>query len=303
MLAYKYNNQITDNLTYNDSELEDYYNQHKTDYMKYDYRSYTFSYASDADKPLTQAAAKTYADGLYACNSDYKFTAWLNKYMAASGNYADAAALQKEIDGTLSEKATYTADDKLSEWAFTEGRKVGETYLLDDTEKSCYTVYIMVTAPDRDHSSTVDVRHILFTSQTYGSDAKALSSAEDLYNQWKSGDKTEDSFASLATSYSEDTGSATEGGLYKRVYEGQMVDTFNDWCFDSSRKPGDTGIVTTSYGYDIMYSVGVDGEKWKSDVTDALQKDGYNEIYSGYESTYAVTMNDENINMISIIQK
>ena len=35
-----------------------------------------------------------------------------------------------------------------------------------------------------------------------------------------------------------------------------MVESFDAWCFDSSRKPGDTGIVKTNYGYHVMYFVG-----------------------------------------------
>ena len=32
-----------------------------------------------------------------------------------------------------------------------------------------------------------------------------------------------------------------------------MVESFNDWCFDESRKPGDTGIVTSENGCHIMF--------------------------------------------------
>ena len=35
-----------------------------------------------------------------------------------------------------------------------------------------------------------------------------------------------------------------------------MVPTFNAWCFDSSRKAGDVGIVKTEYGYHVMYFEG-----------------------------------------------
>ena len=35
-----------------------------------------------------------------------------------------------------------------------------------------------------------------------------------------------------------------------------MVTNFNDWCFDEVRKPGDTGIVESTYGYHVMYYVG-----------------------------------------------
>ena len=40
-----------------------------------------------------------------------------------------------------------------------------------------------------------------------------------------------------------------------------MVVNFNDWCFDSARKTGDTDIVESEYGYHVMYFVG------DSDVT------------------------------------
>ena len=66
-----------------------------------------------------------------------------------------------------------------------------------------------------------------------------------------------------------------------------MVASFNDWCFDSNRKSGDTGIVETTYGFHVMYFVGntdltyrdyqienelrsADVEKWHSGLMDAV---------------------------------
>ena len=46
------------------------------------------------------------------------------------------------------------------------------------------------------------------------------------------------------------------GGLYTRVTKGWAVEAFNDWCFDASRKDGDTGVVDTTYGSHVMYFVG-----------------------------------------------
>lgn len=111
----------------------------------------------------------------------------------------------------------------------------------------------------------VDVRHILIMPQggTAGEDGTITYSeeewktcqeqAEDIFAQWNSGDKTEDSFAQLANEKSSDGGSNTNGGLYENVTVGQMTQEFNDWCFDESRKPGDTGLVKTQFGYHIMY--------------------------------------------------
>ena len=113
----------------------------------------------------------------------------------------------------------------------------------------------------------VDVRHILLMVEggTTGEDGTTTYSDEEweacrekaqaVLDEWLAGKKTEDSFADLATEKTEDPGSKSTGGLYQRVYPGQMVEAFNDWCFDESRKPGDYGLVKTEYGYHVMYFV------------------------------------------------
>ena len=55
-----------------------------------------------------------------------------------------------------------------------------------------------------------------------------------------------------------------------------MVTEFNDWCFDSARKPGDTGIVDTQYGAHVMYFVG-SGIAWKTQASTVLQNEDYTE--------------------------
>ncbi len=114
--------------------------------------------------------------------------------------------------------------------------------------------------------SLTNIRHILVafqggTPSGYGTTIYSTAEkeatkkqAEALLKQWMDGAANEDSFAALANEHSAD-GDGTTGGLYENVYPGQMVKNFNDWCFDESRRPGDTGIVETEYGYHIMYYV------------------------------------------------
>jgi len=116
-------------------------------------------------------------------------------------------------------------------------------------------------------SMFVDVRHILIRveggttddeGKTTYSDAEwetCREKAQAVLDEWLDGDRTEDSFAALAMEKSEDPGSQNVGGLYQKVYEGQMVPAFNDWCFDDSRKNGDYALVQTDYGYHVMYFV------------------------------------------------
>ena len=121
---------------------------------------------------------------------------------------------------------------------------------------------------DKETGKYVDVRHILVIPEggttdeesgetTYSDDEweACRVKAQELLDQWLAGDATEDSFAALATEHTEDPGSASTGGLYENVYVGQMVEPFENWCFDEARKTGDYGLVQTSYGYHIMYFV------------------------------------------------
>ena len=116
-------------------------------------------------------------------------------------------------------------------------------------------------------TKNVDIRHILVKVEGGTADATGAvtysdeewetcrAEAQAILDEWLAGEKTEDSFAALATEKTEDPGSQATGGLYQQVYEGQMVQPFNDWCFDEVRAYGDYDLVQTSYGYHVMFFV------------------------------------------------
>ena len=78
--------------------------------------------------------------------------------------------------------------------------------------------------------------------------------AQQIYDAWLAGEKSEMTFIDSAKLNSKD-GNAQEGGIYENVYAGMMVKEFNDWCFDESRQYGDHGLVKTQFGYHIMFFV------------------------------------------------
>lgn len=143
---------------------------------------------------------------------------------------------------------------------------------------------------------TVDVRHVLImpegaTSENIRSETfedvaweSSRVKAEELLAQWEKGDKSEESFAELAKANSQD-GSASNGGLYTGVQEGQMVEAFNDWCFDDIRQPGDYGLVKTEFGYHLMFFVDsqpIWKESAKSDLISARANETLNGILEQY---------------------
>ena len=155
-------------------------------------------------------------------------------------------------------------------WSFDAARKYGDTGLV----KTTYGYHIMFFVEGTETYST-SVRHILIspvaTKDANGKDvitdaawADCKDKAEKLLNEYlKDGKIDEEAFAALAKEKTEDPGSKENGGLYPQVTRGQMVPEFEAWCFDSTRKFGDTGLVKTTYGYHIMFFVGSDTE-WRA---------------------------------------
>lgn len=93
------------------------------------------------------------------------------------------------------------------------------------------------------------VRHILFMTQGKppADEAKIKAQAEQVMNDIKSGKLK---FEDAVKKYSEDPGSKDKGGEYTVQRNGQMVKEFEDAAF--TQKPGDLGLVKTSYGYHIV---------------------------------------------------
>ena len=146
-------------------------------------------------------------------------------------------------------------------------------------------------------SKFVDVRHILakVADTATEEDWKACEEkAQAILDEWLAGDKTEESFAALAAEKTEDPGSQATGGLYERVYEGQMVPEFNDWCFDESRQYGDYGLVKTDYGYHVMFFVNSQPQ-WISYAESDWMNEQSGKLLEGIVAKYPMEVAYENI--------
>ncbi len=289
-----YSSAYQDGLTYTAEEVEAAYNEdtQSYDFVAYDAASVNGALETEEDEDGNEIPAEEGA--AEAAKNAAKIA-------------ADALAAGVRDGGTLSalvvgvDKASHFSEDKASyetcaytsnefaDWLFDGERKANDVTVIENGD-----LYYVVKFERRfrDETKTVDVRHILIEPEEgelesedegYQEEQDALlaaakEKADDIYQQWKDGDATEESFAALAEEHSDDAGSKDDGGLYERVSEGDMVTEFNDWCFDAARQPGDTGIVESDYGYHIMYYVG-DNEfvKWQAQVADKLKSDAYEE--------------------------
>lgn len=106
-----------------------------------------------------------------------------------------------------------------------------------------------------DRPDSVRARHILISyrganngqSQATRAPQEAKALADSLIALVKE-DSTQ--FADLANKFTDDPGSANNGGVYDWFKPGAMVPAFNNFCFYN--KPGDIGMVFTNFGIHII---------------------------------------------------
>lgn len=265
-LANEYAQTVGESYEYSQQELDDYYVTKKDEYDFFSFRQFFFSGAADdeagIDAETAMAEAKEKAEAMASgIGTEEDFAR-----LALENASADTKESYENDEATLNRTQGNSLHVDYSEWLLDAAREKGDITTAE-ASNGYYVLYFI--GRDDNSYATRNVRHILVKAVaeedgSYTDEAKqtALETAEQLLEDWKAGEATEDSFATLANEKSEDSGSNTNGGLYERVYKNQMVAEFDSFLFDESREPGDTGIVygeSGSYaGYHVMYYVGED---------------------------------------------
>jgi len=231
-----------------------------------EYTSYLDSMSSNLDDSAKQSGYKDGEDYLKSFYGPYSTKDSYKEY--ARVTMTATAYLKTQYD-----KLQHTADD-VSKYYDEHASEYKQKGIKKDDTKMINVRHILIK-PVADSGAATDANGQATLTDKNWADAEAK--AKEIYAAWKAGDATEDSFAAMAKKSSEDTGSASNGGLYENVYPGQMETAFNDWCFTAGRKAGDTDIVKTSYGYHVMYFSGTtDTAYWYSqaenDYVTAQQK-------------------------------
>lgn len=259
--AAAYGESVQDSLEVTEEEMREYYESNKRDYDTVNFRFCSFFYADDIENYTDDdvAAYREKAEAVAKAATEEEFKA------AVLENVAEDKKSAYEKDGATLYRSAAFADigyEGLANWLFDEARKPGDTYVYEDEENGGFIPVMFVERVSADYEP-VDVRHILIMPEKdedgNASDeawAAAEKKAKEVLNEFLAGDKTEDTFASLAQEKTEDGGSQSNGGLYSGVTKGQMVVPFEEWCFAENRQPGDTDIVKSEYGYHVMYFSG-----------------------------------------------
>lgn len=272
--AYAYGDSVNEGFDITPEEIDARYNEDKTVYDRVTYKYYLIEKESKEGVSDEQAMADAKA-----------------KAEAALAAEDTEAYVSSELGAAMSE-ARYAGhsgiNSAFADWLFEDSRKEGDKDVFEGTNG--YYVVIFERKEDL-HYNMVSVRHILVKPKDTSSDAswdEAYKKAEEYLNTAKSLGGSAENFGYVAMAYSEDSGSKANGGLYSNIAKGQMVQEFEDWCFDPARKEGDTDIIKTQYGWHIMYFVSTDEEYYTYAVDSDIRGEKYSEYLEGIKADYSL---------------
>ena len=267
-VATSYSRYVNDSYTYTAEELAAWYTEHEDEYDVVSY-AYVTDYTGELDAEAL--AAEVNGAGL----DEEGFTDALLEA------YPDLYVSSAENEGS-------SLPEAWSEWLLDSARAAGDAAAFTDEDEGSATV-VLFLGRDKNDYHPVSFRHILFLAEdldgdgVYSDDEMAVSAAraQEVYDEWLAGEATEDSFAELANTYSEDTGSNTTGGLYEDVTRGQMVEPIDTWIFDESRQAGDTEVLSyngSNYaGTHIVFFVGAGDQTYAETLADdTLRTEAFN---------------------------
>lgn len=327
-ISTAYYNDYLENLTYSDDVIQSKDAEDPTANNFYSYNTYIM-YTSDyltggtkdaegnvtySDEEKAASIADAEKDAAALVNGGYTTVEELDEAIAELPVNADSEASSYAVDDTrISSIPSFMRD-----WITDSSRQPGDITYVErtgtgsDGEQTItgYNVILFRGSSDNNYP-LANVRHILVAFEggtkdsstgtvTYSDAEKnaAKEEAQAILNEWLSGDATEDSFGKLASERSDDPGSKDNGGLYEDVYPGEMDTNFNEWCFDESRKPGDYGLVETTYGWHVMFYSGDSETTYREYIiTEDMRTEDMNNWLASLEEKYPVT--DVNLSRVN----
>jgi len=308
-IATRYKTQMRDQLEYVEEQYRNHEKDKETNYSRFSYATFviqvsnylgegttttdengktTTTYTAEEKQAAIDAALADIA--ILESNEILNGAESLNLALGRLEKYKDKSSA-KFTEKTKVFGSTIN-DSEIMKWLCEEGREVNDVGHIeisttskdeDGNEVKEITGYTVVLFLFRDDGmqKLQNVSHILLkidgmedyeTGEIISDEEDrqvAKNAAEEVLRLWnEKEEKTFEAFCELAKNHSED-GNASEGGVYSDIYPDQMVEKFNDWCFDENRQKGDVEIIETEYGFHVMYYIG------ESDITyrDSLIKE------------------------------
>lgn len=318
-LATNYYDDYMSTLNYDDAKLDEYFGSNKSEFIKSDYLVYELKeeaseglrkdYASKIAKAKTAEEFKeTVIEFYYESLIEQEVEKRIKDGVAEeNAQIADedlesfrtkAQEYETNFEATTSMPSSESSDEFMK-WLFEDGRKAGDTKIVEEVDQDGdrgveYTVYFVTNPNYYDDYKVKEIRHIMFSKDTYETADAAKAKAEEVLNEYKT-NATEDNFAALATKYTEDDATKENGGLYDKVTKSttEWPENLVNWSFDNSRKAGDVEVIEIDGNYHVMYYKGEGEILWKINAKLSLESDDYSAHIDSLEETYKPVIDEK----------
>jgi parvulin-like peptidyl-prolyl isomerase len=254
VLSDMWKDSVISSFSFTEQEVQAQYLLSPNDYDMVTFHILMMAGDVEGEDPTEEEYEAAYEEALQRAEAMMTRATAANFYSLALeyGDQADREWLLEEPDATLTRYvriAELMDFEELGEWLADPNRRAGDKTVVSENLRHSVLLFVSRTGFPQ---TGVDVRHVLIQPTD---DEEAKAEAEALLAQWRADGATQEAFGLLAEEHSR-CGSAVDGGLFEEVLRGDMVPEFNDWIFAPNRRPGDSGIVMTQFGYHLMYFVG-----------------------------------------------
>ena len=326
-IASAYYTAYSDSLTYNDAAIREYEKDKFDNYSSFSFSIYTVNvsdYLTGGTKD--DKGNVTYTDEEIAAAEKKAEEVANTLKETGSLDALDAAISALEVNADAENTVTTTKYDLVKytdmtedyqKWLANADRKNGDITVIKNESTSTdadgkvvktlngFDVLCFAERSDN-HYNVANVRHILVQFEGGTTDSKgnktyteaekatAKAEAEKLLQQWKDGAATEESFIAMVKDNTDDSGSKETGGLYEDIHpESTYVESFLAWSTDSARKPGDTGVIVSDYGYHVMYYSSDDALTYRDYmITEDMRTADVDKWYEGITKDATITVGE-----------
>lgn len=245
-LANEYGQYKQDSFEVGDDEIDSYYTEHTADLDTIDYNCYLVAFdrtEKDADGNTVDLDDAT----IEANRAEAEAHAQEILDALIAGDKDTAAQLAETYGATDDSNMSGISYSGFADWMNDDSHQAGSNGLIENVSGSSGNVigYFAMYVNDRylDEYNGVNVR-VIRVNATKGDDDTydmddCESRAQDVLDQYESGDKTSEAFGELADKNSADS-STYAGGLHENLSKKTYNDEMTAWLFDANRQQGDT---------------------------------------------------------------
>ncbi len=287
-----YTDEIAEGLKPSQDEIQAYYEENKASYDSVDYYIYQVdaelptepTELADPVEPAADDGAESGAEGSGEGETVYQpseaeIAAAMEKAKAEAEKAEKSIKTTGEFKTNIKRSTANAVSSSVGSWLFEDGRAAGDTTVIEDSVNHRYYV-VGFESRYLDQTLTADVR-VVVTADGNG---------QEILDEWKSGEATEESFAAICDKYMDTNVSAAEGGLLEGVAPSGLPEELRDWLTDSGRKAGDTIVSSPegeTYTY-VMYYIAPNQEEWILQIQNVLLSNNLNDYLENLTASMEV---------------